>query len=56
MKKKKSQSWVDTQASAQFPIQKLIFGTSGNSKTDIKIFLSCPILLDFVTFHKMSCH
>ena len=40
--KVKSQNWVETQPSARYPLQKLIFGKSSQTyaKADIKLFWS----------------
>ena len=51
--KRKSQNWVETQPSVQFPLQKLIFGNSSQSR--YYSFLACPVLLDFVTFGHRFC-
>ena len=44
---------METRDSVQFPHQKLAFGTSGHIllKKDIKLYWSCRILLDFLTFY-----
>ena len=56
--KRKSQDWVETQANVQSLLQKLVFGNSGQTyeKADIKVFWSCPILLDFLTFGHACYH
>ena len=55
----KFQNWIETQASVQSPLQKLIFGDSGQSscknKHFVQVLWSFPILLDFLTFGQTFC-
>ena len=52
----KSQVWVGTMPSVQPPLQKYVFGTSGQilqkkkkkKKIDTKVFWSSPMLLEFL--------
>ena len=48
----RSQIKLEAQPSAQSPFQKLILVIAGkkHAKVDIKLFLSCPLLLDFCYF------
>ena len=45
----KSQIWVEAYPSVQSPFQRLNFGNSSQEKrkVDMKLFLSCPVLLVF---------
>ena len=54
----KSLIWVETEPSAQSAFQKLKFGNSSKKKhvkVDIKLFLSCPFLLDFYILFQLFC-
>ena len=54
---RKSQIWVETEPSAQSPIQKLNFDNSSQKvpKVDTKVFYSCSILLDFLILFQIFC-
>ena len=57
--KRKSQNWVEIKASVQsVSPQKTDFcnGNQNLHKSDIKIFWSYPVLLDFLTFGKIFCY
>ena len=48
--------WMETQPSAQSPLQKLNFGNSSqNVCKNSKFFQDWPILLDFFTFFQIFC-
>ena len=41
----KSQNWVKTYTSVQSPLQTI--AAKNNAKENVKIFWSCPVLIDF---------
>ena len=53
----KSQIRVETYTSAQSPLQNLTLAivVKTHAKVDIKLFLSCPILLDFSILFQIFC-
>ena len=54
----KSQIWVETfEKVYQFTFEKLSFSNSSqkHAKVDIKLFLSCAILLEFSIFFQIFC-
>ena len=54
----KYQNWIETQASAQYPVQNkfLAVAVKTHANADIKVFWPCPIFLDLFTFGKIFCY